>query len=169
MVPEYPSEILLVRGKTANAFPITIKDGTITGFVIGAAVSNKMAKIEPPFDEQKNELTEAQKHKMKLHLISASMFAACSMYAPNPIEALEQEVAELRQQLASQQQQLAALRPLAALAPFVSVDLNPGNRSPGPHITFNGVNVHIIAGLPNSPTPIAALGGRPWCICRVRR
>jgi hypothetical protein len=94
---------------------------------------------------------------MKLHLISASMFAAYSMYAANPIEALEQEVAELRQ-LASQQQQLAALRPLATLAPFVSVDLNPENGSPGPHITLKGVNVHIIAGLPNSPTPIAGLG-----------
>jgi hypothetical protein len=83
---------------------------------------------------------------MKIHLIIASMFAACSMYAANPIEALQQEVAELRQQLASQQQQLAALRPLAALAPFITVDLSPEDGVKGPNIVFHGANVHIIAG-----------------------
>jgi hypothetical protein len=95
---------------------------------------------------------------MKLHLIIASMFAACSMYAANPIEALQQEVAELRQQLASQQQQLSALRPLAALAPFITVDLNPEEGVRGPNIVFHGANVHILAiPLPGPTYPSAAV------------
>jgi hypothetical protein len=69
---------------------------------------------------------------MKLNIIIASMFAACSLQAADPITQLQAEVASL-------QQQLAALRPLAALVPYVSVQYVPNQ----PTVIFSGVNVRI--------------------------
>jgi hypothetical protein len=89
---------------------------------------------------------------MKLRIIIASMFAACSLYAQQP------SVAELQSEIVQLQQQLAALRPLAALAPFVYVDLNPESGVRGPNIVFHGANVHILAiPLPGPTYPSAAV------------
>jgi hypothetical protein len=79
------------------------------------------------------------KIKMKFRIIIASMFVACSMHA--------QTVKELQAEVTALQQQVAALRPLTALAPFVSVDLSPENGVPGPNVVFKGVNVHIVNGM----------------------
>lgn len=67
------------------------------------------------------------------------MFLACSMHA--------QTVKELQAEVSSLRQQVSALKPLAALAPFVSVDFSSENGVPGPNITFKGVNVHIVNGM----------------------
>jgi hypothetical protein len=82
---------------------------------------------------------------MKLTIIFASMFAACSLRAADPsIAALQAEIVALRQEV-------AALSPLAALAPFITVDPNPENGVQGPHITFHGANVHIVDGAGATP------------------
>lgn len=50
---------------------------------------------------------------------------------------------------------LIASNPALQLGPFVTVDLSPENGVRGPHVTFKGVNVHIVSGL---PAPTAGLG-----------
>jgi hypothetical protein len=84
-------------------------------------------------NKQKN---ERKTDKMKLQIIIASMFAACSLHAAEPSNAqLQAEIVELRQQLSS-------LLPLAAL---IKVDPNPENNVCGPNIVITG-NVHIVNG-----------------------
>lgn len=48
---------------------------------------------------------------------------------------------------------------LADLAPFVIVDLNPINELAGPHIIFEGANVHVRSGSGGTTTPVP--GGEP--------
>jgi hypothetical protein len=57
-------------------------------------------------------------------------------------DALQSQVATLQKQVAALQANKAL-----ALAPFVSVDLNPQLGVPGPNITFKGANIHIVNGL----------------------
>jgi hypothetical protein len=85
--------------------------------------------------------------RMKLTIILSSMFFACSLHAQQPaVAALQAEIAALQQQGTALQQQVAALKPLEALAPFISVDPSPENGVQGANITFHGANVHIVNG-----------------------
>lgn len=70
------------------------------------------------------------------------LLAAGSLNAQTPAQ-----FSALQTQVTALQKQVATLQPLAALAPFVTVDINPENGSPGPHITFHGANIHIVNGM----------------------
>ena len=52
----------------------------------------------------------------------------------------------LQSEVASLQNQLNGAKNILALDPFVSVDPNPENGVRGPHITFSGVNIHLVSG-----------------------
>jgi hypothetical protein len=71
---------------------------------------------------------------------------------PAQFAALKAQVVALQQQVIARQQNKAL-----ALAPFVTVDLNPDNHVPGPDITFHGANIHIVNGL-NATQLINGLG-----------
>jgi hypothetical protein len=77
---------------------------------------------------------------MKLTIIFASIFAACSLHAAT-IDQLQTEITQL-------QQEVAALKAssIQQLAPFIRVDPNPENGVIGPNIVFSGANIHIVDG-----------------------
>ena len=57
------------------------------------------------------------------------------------------QIAALRAQVAAVQSQSNALKPLASLAPYVRLDLSTINGVIGPHVIFEGVNVHVRSGM----------------------
>ena len=57
------------------------------------------------------------------------------------------QVAALRTQVAALQSQSSALKYLASLAPYVRLDLSTINGVIGPHVIFEGVNVHVRSGM----------------------
>jgi hypothetical protein len=73
-----------------------------------------------------------------------TIIAAGSLHAETPAQfaALQAQVVALQKQVTALQQ-----NNVLALAPFVTVDANPENGSPGPHITFHGANIHIVNGM----------------------
>jgi hypothetical protein len=80
-----------------------------------------------------------------LFLISGTAFAQ----TPAQFAALQAQVGSLQTQLVSLEKQVETLQQnkALALAPYVIVDANPQNGSPGPHITFHGANIHIVNGM----------------------
>jgi hypothetical protein len=85
---------------------------------------------------------------MKLTLIIASMFLACSLHAGETNAELQTEIVALQKEIVGLQKVVAALQAnkALALAPFVTVDPNPENGVRGPHITFSGANIHVVSG-----------------------
>jgi hypothetical protein len=89
--------------------------------------------------------------------MAAGLFVALAPMparAVDQIKVLEAQVAALQSQVNTQQGQITTLqnqltmaKSVLALAPFVSVDLNPEIGVIGPHITFKGANIHIISGM----------------------
>ncbi len=61
--------------------------------------------------------------------------------------ALNTQVSALKTQVGALQSQSNALRPLASLAPYVRLDLSTINGVIGPHVIFEGVNVHVRSGM----------------------
>lgn len=61
--------------------------------------------------------------------------------------ALNSQVAALKTQVGALQSQSNALKPLANLAPYVRLDLSTINGVIGPHVIFEGVNVHVRSGM----------------------
>ncbi|HXG30604.1 MAG TPA: hypothetical protein VNK81_03070, partial [Thermodesulfobacteriota bacterium] len=72
------------------------------------------------------------------------------------IEALEQRVGELENTVAAQQELIARLQDrlgdLVNLKGFIRVETGTINGLPGPHIIFEGANVHIRNGNRNTAT-----------------
>ncbi|MEY2604017.1 MAG: hypothetical protein QOH31_1806, partial [Verrucomicrobiota bacterium] len=83
--------------------------------------------------------------------MAAGLFVALAPMparAVDQIKVLEAQVAALQSQVNTQQGQITTLqnqltmaKSVLALAPFVSVDLNPEIGVIGPHITFKGANI----------------------------
>jgi hypothetical protein len=57
------------------------------------------------------------------------------------------QVAALKTQVSALQSQSSALKSLASLAPYVRLDLSTINGVIGPHVIFEGVNVHVRSGM----------------------
>jgi hypothetical protein len=94
---------------------------------------------------------------MKTLLILLAL--ASPIYAAETTTQLSSEINSLKATVASLQQQLTALRPLAALAPFVTVDLSPENGVAPPNIVFHGANIHIVDGTGNTYKPQTIASG----------
>src|SRR6476659_3545154 len=80
-----------------------------------------------------------------MKITSFSLLAFASLIASaSSLQA--QSMAQLQADIASLKAQVAALLPLKALVPYVTVDPNPENGVKGPNIVFHGANVHIVDG-----------------------
>ena len=60
---------------------------------------------------------------------------------------LDRQVAGLKVQVSALRRQSNALKPIASLAPYVRLDLSTLNGVIGPHVIFEGVNVHVRSGM----------------------
>jgi cell division protein FtsB len=63
------------------------------------------------------------------------------------LQSQSNQIAALKTQVAAMQSQASALKPLASLAPYVRLDLSTINGVIGPHVIFEGVNVHVRSGM----------------------
>jgi hypothetical protein len=72
------------------------------------------------------------------------------------LQSQSSQVAELKAQVAAVQSQSNALKPLVGLAPYVRLDLSTINGVIGPHVIFEGVNVHVRSGMGPVPDIIEA-------------
>jgi hypothetical protein len=82
------------------------------------------------------------------HTLFAILALTSLAHAAPTLASLEAEIASLQTLVTSQQAQITALKnsPVQAMAPYVSVSQAVQNGVCGPHITFTGVNIHIVDG-----------------------
>jgi hypothetical protein len=64
----------------------------------------------------------------------------------NQVDSMQTSNTTLHSKVASLQNQHNGATKGLALSTFVSVDPNPENGVKGPHITFSGVNIHLVSG-----------------------